>query len=359
MPAPTPPDDITPFLTDPRRLPAANLRAAFQSQRGRLVVARLVRSLIWHARSAIVQGHEPPVDGNIRTLWYRFIKPVVAKLPEATEARLDPYRVMVRELSQMVVDRRLFDYADMGFVDENWENRRIGAGRPHVIVFAEKTGWIRFLRRVHVDWDVTVQALGGQPSALSSEYTARHVREALETAGYDGPVHLVGLVDWDPAGASLAAAYGAQLRAFGLAVGSTEIVVRPELLDPEARAALSRELPDRTLTRRWLADGGGVDGLARGLSAEAVPAAVVKAQVAAAVGRLAPESLGSGLAEREVEGAAWGGWGGGVSGVPVVAGSGLAEVAPRAAETLATGGRAVVASGSAVVGVVCPVAGSG
>lgn len=354
MPNLASPSDITTFSADPRRMPAEALREAFQSRSGRLVLARLVRSLIWHARTAIASGAEAPIDGNIRTLWYRFIKPVLAKLPEAMGGRLDPYRVMIRELSQLVVDRRLFDYADLGFVDENWENRRIGRTRPQVIVFAEKTGWIRFLRRVHNDWDVTVQALGGQPSALSSEYTARHVQQAMARARVVGPVHLIGVVDWDPAGAALAAAYADQLRALGLAIASVETIIRPELVDAEARMALSRTLDGRTLTSRWLADTGGIEGEARGLSAEAVAAAVVRAQVDAVIARVAPAASHDGPVEHEVAVAAWRGRVGVGAGAPVVVSERLAEVAPLAWTAVAEGGRAVVVEGTRPVALVCP-----
>jgi hypothetical protein len=176
----------------------------------------------------------------------------------------------------------------------------------------------------------------------------------MERADVFGPVHLVGLVDWDPAGAALSAAYAGQLSAFGLEVGSVRTVVRPELLDADSRALLSRPLAGRTLTKRWLAATGGVEGQARGLSAEAVPAVTVKTLVNGLIEELAPEAALWALAEQDVTVAAWRGRVGGRSTVPVVAMAPLAEAAPRAMAHVTAGGRAVVATGSVATAMVCP-----
>ena len=72
-------------------------------------------------------------------------------------------------------------------------------------------------------------ALGGKPSLLTSEYTARPVSAAMARARVVGPVWLLGLVDWDPAGAIIAKAFVDQLRGFGVEVGGFELLVRPEL----------------------------------------------------------------------------------------------------------------------------------
>lgn len=297
-----------PNQPDIRTLPATALRRRFAAARsGRLVLTRLVRATLIEALAAIRADSEPPIDGNIRTFWYRWLKPVLARLNPDEVGRKDPYDVLVRELSQMVGSERRFDYADFGFVDDNWENRRIGVGRPQVIVFAEKAGWFRLLRRLHTTHDVTVLALGGKPSLLTSEYTARHVSAAMARAGIDGPVWLLGLVDWDPDGAIIAQAFADQLRSFDVEVGGLELLVRPEQFDDAALALFARVIPDGRRTRRWLAEGGGIRGRAQVLSAEAMPAAQAEELAAAAIARLAPEIATAVTASQSVEVLAWSG----------------------------------------------------
>ena len=218
---------------------------------------------------------------------------------------------MVRELAEMVGVERLFDYADFGFVDDNWENRRIGGGRPQLIVFAEKAGWMRLLRRLHERHDVTVLALGGKPSLLTSEYTARHVRAAMTAAGLAGPVSLVGLVDWDPDGAIIAHAFAEQLAIFGVEVAQSELLIRPEHFSPEALQLLSRPTRPSASGQRWLRAGGGLDGQLAVLSAEAMPTERAEALVAQAVARVAPLRARVQVPRQQLQVSSWLGWVGG------------------------------------------------
>jgi len=127
-----------------------------RARKRRLVLARLIRAVILQAHDRITTGAAPPVDGNIRTFYYRWLKPIVARLPAASVGRGRAYDLLVDELADLVQAGRV-SYGAFGFADEHWENRRIGVGRPHVLVFAEKSGWIRLLRRIHTALDVPRQ----------------------------------------------------------------------------------------------------------------------------------------------------------------------------------------------------------
>ena len=59
---------------------------------------------------------------------------------------------MSHQFRNLVLEHKLFKYQDFNFTDENWENRRIGTSRPEILVFAEKTGWVRFLHEIHEQW---------------------------------------------------------------------------------------------------------------------------------------------------------------------------------------------------------------
>ena len=256
---------------DLRRLPYEQLAAHFGSKRsGRLVMTRLMRSVIWQARRQIQRGEEEPVYGNLRTFWYRFLKPIIARLPSNQAPKQDPYDAMLAVFVELVIEHKLFKYRDLDLTDENWENRRIGTTRPDVLVFAEKRGWVRFLRDLHAQWGVSTLALGGAPSALTSEYTADHIRAVLPPGQ---PLMLIGLVDFDPAGAVIAAAFQRQLAAQGLDISALHTPVHPKRYNAEELELFSYPLPRRqpTLTRRWLEQTGGVLGQPRGLELESMP----------------------------------------------------------------------------------------
>ena len=294
-----------PQTPDLRTLPAPDLLTRFASARsGRLVLARLIRAVILQAHDHIAAGTEPPIDGNIRTFWYRWLKPIIARLPADARGPSRAYDLLIDELSDLVQAGRV-SYASFGFADEHWENRRIGVGRPQVLVFTEKSGWIRLLRRIHSAMDVSVFALGGKPSVLSSEYTARDVAKAMASVGYTGGVHLVGLVDWDAHGAIVARSFADQLAGFGLPIAGLELLIRPEHFDAEELALFARSIGDGDEVAAWLADGGGVAGQALGLPAEAMTQAQAFELVQARVEQLAPVRAKVQLPRQRVTVQAW------------------------------------------------------
>jgi hypothetical protein len=237
---------------------------------GRILIAKLIKNIIWQAYEFISTGKEPPIKGNIRTFWYGWVKPVLARVGGALEAKKDPYDVLTMLFTEMVLDLKFFRYADFDFTDENWENRRIGTTRPEVLVFSEKRGWIRFLRELHEEFGISVLALGGAPSALTSEYTARHISTALSDKR---PIRLIGIVDYDPSGDIIANAFLAQLGDVGLLAAELTTVIHPKHYTKEeikiARFPLPKKEP--TKLKNWLAKTGGIDGQAFGLESESMP----------------------------------------------------------------------------------------
>jgi hypothetical protein len=270
---------------DIRTMSRAELLAHFGTQRTkRVLVTKLIKNLIWQAHEKISAGAEPTIKGNLRTFWYSWIKPVLARVPGALTAKKDPYDVLSESFMEMVFDMRLFQYADFDFTDENWENRRIGTIRPEILVFSEKRGWIRFLRELHEELGVSILALGGAPSALTSEYTARHINEALKGKRI---IKLIGIVDYDPAGDIIATSFQSQLRAAGLQVDELITVIDPKHYTPVEIAVARFPLPkgQKTKVMKWLQKTGGIGGRAYGLEAESMPIDRVK--------RLIVESLKS------------------------------------------------------------------
>ncbi len=264
---------IVELEADIRTLSRAELAPHFTSRRsGRIVLTRLLRSVIWQAKGRIERGIEPPIRGNLRTFWYRFVKPVLSHIPDDDKARKDPYDVMLRVFAELVLDEGLLSYRDFDFTDENWENRRIGKDLPTTIVFTEKTGWVRWLREIHDASSVTTLALGGAPSALTSEYTLWALRE-LGLDPEQHPLRLIGLVDYDPSGWIIASSFQSQLARLGWPRSTLETLIDPADYSAEELEMFAFELPRRqkTKTRKWLEKTGGVGGKPLGLEAESQP----------------------------------------------------------------------------------------
>lgn len=263
--------DLIHIEKDIRTMTRAELGKYFAAKSsGRILIAKLIKNIIWQAHEFISAGKEPPIKGNIRTFWYGWVKPVLARVGGALEAKKDPYDVLTFLFAEMVLEQKLFRYADFDFTDENWENRRIGTTRPEVLVFSEKRGWIRFLRELHEEFGVSVLALAGAPSALTSEYTARHIGAVLSDKN---PIRMIGIVDYDPSGDIIANAFRAQLRAVGLPTSELTTVIDPKHYTKEeikiARFPLSKK--ERTKLKKWLEKTGGIDGQAFGLESESMP----------------------------------------------------------------------------------------
>ncbi len=129
---------------------------------------------------------------------------------------------------------------------------------------------MRFLRQIHTDFGVSVIALGGMPSALTSEYTARDINvKLLEDPK---PVHLIGIVDYDPAGDIIANSFKEQLSDTGLSSSSLSTLIHPSHYTKDELALFRFPLPkkDKTKLNLWLAKSGGIDGKAFGLESESM-----------------------------------------------------------------------------------------
>jgi hypothetical protein len=113
-------------------------------------------------------------------------------------------------------------------------------------------------------------ALGGYPSALTSEYTTRDVGAALKDRS---PVRLIGIVDYDPAGDLIAHSFQDQLEATGFPKTTLTTVIHPRHYTDEEIETFKFPLPktERTKLSKWLDQTGGINGKAYGLEAESMP----------------------------------------------------------------------------------------
>jgi hypothetical protein len=262
------------FEQDLRTLTAKQLRAEFRAaSSGRVLAIPLVRNAVFQACSWAIEGKAPKISGNLRSLYYQWVKPIVAKLPELLKTKTDFYEETSEALELFVVKLHLFSYRDLDLVDERWENRFFTDGRnPHILLFAEKNGFVQFLQEASRTYGLTAVALGGSPSHLSSEYLAAQLRQKIRVIE---PLVLVGITDYDPAGADIAKSFAAQLSRQGLTVKEQHSLITPKAFLVDELTTLRFAVPKNSpaLVKRWLKATGGIEGKAFGMEADALPKA--------------------------------------------------------------------------------------
>lgn len=308
---------IVPFDKDPRTLTRDELVDLFgAASSGRIIIRKLVRSLIWHVHQGIKAEELPPIESNIRSFWYSWFKPIHSHMdPGDVSAKANLYQALTEEFTRLVFDEKLMRYTDFDFTDENFEHRRIGTKRPHVLVFAEKRGAIRLLRRINQHTGCSTLALGGSPSALTSEYTARDIRKALiklrpplltlppainlpDLPSLQPPVqieeilpiHLIGIVDYDPSGHIIAGAFRHHLEQAGMKIDSMLSIIEPRHYAPDQLNIFKFDLPKRNKSRNkaWMKRTGGINGQPFGLEVESLPMSKTQSLVIEAVTKIPP-----------------------------------------------------------------------
>lgn len=263
-------EDVSILEMDLRTLSLADLEEHFGAESsGRIVISRVLKSIIWQAVTKIKSGEVEGIYGNLRTFFYQWVKPVVGRIPGALDAKRDPYDTMLDIFVEFVGKYKLFRYADLELEDENWPYRMIGKKYPQVIVFSEKTGFFSFLRRIHRELDITVASLGGTPSLMSTEFLIRdlykHVRPETEFTAFS-------IVDWDPSGYQIANAQIRQFRLLGLQNIHHYELITPEVFTPEEIAIYKYPIPtkQKSKNQRWLETTGGVNGTLYGLESDSL-----------------------------------------------------------------------------------------
>jgi hypothetical protein len=235
-----------------------------------------MRCIVYQAATWMQRGKVPKVEGNLRSLFYQWIKPVVVKLPELQKAKTNPYHEMLNVLETFTAKLKIFKYRDLDIIDENWENRWFTNGRnPHIILFAEKNGFIRILQEAHRTYDITTISLGGFPSHLSSEYLVEGLRKRIPQIE---TVTLLGITDFDPSGYFIERSFSQQLMNQGLKIGSSESLITPDQYTKDSLEIFQYPIPSKYPARikNWLAETDGIDGKPFGLESDSMPKAQLR-----------------------------------------------------------------------------------
>jgi len=259
------------FRKDLRLVSLSTLRREFAAKSsGRILIAPLIRNLVFQAATWMLDGKTEKIQGNLRSLFYQWIKPVVSRIPNQGR-QSDPYDAMCDALQLLVIELKLFRYRQLELVDENWENRWFTDGRnPQLLVFAEKTGFVMFLQKAQRHYGITTIALGGAPSQLSTEYLCSQLREKIGTIE---PLVLFGITDHDPSGAIISSSFQDQLLHQDVEVVEYHNLIKPAHYTEQELEYFRFPIPSKYRGRieSWMNESGGIDGQPFGLEADSMP----------------------------------------------------------------------------------------
>ena len=215
-------------------------------------VARLMRNIVWQTRERITAGDKPPLKELLRTFWYMYIKPTLSRAG-ALAIKADQYAQLIDNIVFMVKEIEVMEYKDIGFRDDNQANRKIGAN-ANIILFSEKLGHQEFLSEIADKYNISILALGGQPSVLNAEYFVDTLKQAR--IGLQRSFYLFSIVDYDPSGWIIRDAFINNLKFYGIPNTRVIDLIHPDMLTPEevklARYRIKEPEEMRVKNKNWL-----------------------------------------------------------------------------------------------------------
>ena len=215
-------------------------------------VARLIRNIVWQTRERIIKGEKPPLKELLRTFWYMYIKPTLSRAG-ALAKETDQYAQLIDNIVFMVKEIEVMEYKDIGFRDDNQAHRKMGAN-ANIILFSEKLGHQEFLSDIADKYNVSILALGGQPSVLNVEYFVDTLKEAK--INLQRSFYLFSIVDYDPSGWIIRDAFMDNLRFYGIPNTRVVDLIHPDMLTPEEIKFARYRIPETEAMRvknlNWL-----------------------------------------------------------------------------------------------------------
>ena len=227
------------------------------------------KNIVWQTREKIRTGEIPHIQGIIRTFWYTHIKPVFARTGSLKDDK-EQYRVLHEVLVDLVRERGIMRYKDMGFLNNNAGTVSIGRNW-HVLLVGEKHGKYAVLDTIAKDINSTVLTLGGQPSLLSMEYLV----DSYKDKGIDirKSFYVIFIVDYDPSGWIIRDSVLRDLKFYGMKHIQPIDIILPEILTDKELDLAKFPLPEgkKKINQNWLEKTGGIRGAAYGFESDAIP----------------------------------------------------------------------------------------
>ena len=158
-----------------------------------------------------------------------YIKPTLARAGALTH-ETDQYDQLVDTLVFLTKERGLMEYKDIGFRDDNRFNRKVGLN-ANVILFSEKIGHQDFLAEMADKYQVSIFALGGQPSVLNVEYFVDDLKK--HGVNLRRSFFLFSIVDYDTSGGIIRDAFIDDLVHYGIKNIKCVDLINPDMLTPK------------------------------------------------------------------------------------------------------------------------------
>lgn len=278
----------------PLRMSAPELQAAFGGESNAGALRGLIMAEVCDIRNG--SGRD---ERTLRGFWYDYVKPLLSRLgllhkltsnnkPVDWDAKLSKYvaeqvrhgSTSYKELA--LVDgsrqRRVAQAVNVGIADVTLA----GDHFPWVILFTEKDAAWGAVESVARLYGVSAISGGGVPSAVCTANTIEAILDHKNSG--DGPLVLLSLTDYDPAGYAIARAQCDQIKEVsgGRAVDHVRLGLVPEQLTAAERAAKAYT-PKEDGLAAWYAETGGVDGDMLGLELDALGLARIRAMFAAGI----------------------------------------------------------------------------
>ncbi|MBI5555897.1 MAG: hypothetical protein HY920_08625, partial [Elusimicrobia bacterium] len=124
----------------------------------------------------------------------------------------------------------------------------------NIILFSEKLGHQEFLSEIADKYNISIIALGGQPSVLSVEYFVDTLKQAR--IGLQRSFYLFSIVDYDPSGWIIRDAFMNNLKFYGIPNTRVIDLITPDMLTPEEIKLARYRIPETEAMRvknlNWL-----------------------------------------------------------------------------------------------------------
>lgn len=224
---------------DLSKLTTQQLRELFPKPKSRTMI---IRTFIWQCWLRIQMGEIPPVQGNIRSLWYQRLEAFMRKheliRDEVTRGVGDSDEDRVIETMgvqvALFVEHRIFRYSgEFKFIPSLNSIYKLGKHKAHWFFFTEKVGlWDPMCLDLWKDAKLsnTVMAAEGEPSAATLE----KIGMELWAKGKRSLI-IPTFADRDPWGWWIEASLDSFMRQLGFEVQTWRLATQ-ELFTPEAAA---------------------------------------------------------------------------------------------------------------------------
>lgn len=207
-------------------------------------ISLLFRNIVWQIRERIIKKEKPPLKELLRSFWYMYIKPTLSRVG-ALSHETDQYAQLIDTIVFMVKDWRLMEYKDIGFRDDKKSNRKVGYN-ANIILFSEKAGHQDFLDEIYEQYQVSILALGGQPSVLNVEYFVDDLKK--QRIDIRRSFYLFSIVDYDTSGWIIRDAFIDDLRHYGVKHTQVIDLIHPDMLTEEEVKLSRYRISDKPAT---------------------------------------------------------------------------------------------------------------